>query len=791
MLVSRASRGLTAYVPISRAIYHLYHLILLTILSHPSLALYYDVSYGPDAYFHRSPSSVLTGRGRNPFTKAYKCGYASNQIRAENFNGAILWNRPDTLAFLGFAVYSGMTCHRSRIQGDRGRGGRAFPVAMMILDVDVLRGMHMMDLKALGVEVAVHSWQVIEVVRELEEDGALYGLRPDQLPGSVVYWDAQGDRQVAPNAVKFANGRSYEGLKSQHHLTFLLKEVLEREIFPEAAVTQEGMELSELLMDKLNEVVGIEGTELYLPAVVDLPEDQRDLMLPVANDDNYGAPVVEEEEQTTNIQASNEQGDINPYQGGTMQEEDVGPELEAEGYGEEPRDPYAENYGDKFGSAEKNPYVLNEQEEPASLYSFLNNPRNGPPQAQGFEEAPGSPEITLEGFLDQNRQNPQGGRFSSIPSDFYFDSAANSEFKITPPKVGVEVVPEENNPVTQIQTEEPVSTSFEPQLPFQAENQQPPTDQSQLWSQGIEEIANRPIPLEALKNSFAAVPNNYDAKLEWYEKMEAWMQNQLKILVNGWRLFQEWKHENSIPIDYGPGGGGGTGGTGGNGPAGGPYGGFQGQGGSNRGQTGLGGYPPSGGGGGTSWGSMGTGNNNPQGSTISLAPITDPNFIRSMLNFDPTALNTDPSQNFLNNPTPSMEQKPKRRGRPPKSASRKQENNPPNPTRKQPTRKTTVKPPTEINAKRPYETLENSIPSNAAGSRPHRQGSFEDDFSYSDKNINESSESSGWYVDLEGEAEPETEEAREERRTRTTYLDDDDEEDDDLRLMVVKKKKQQ
>ncbi|KAK6359999.1 hypothetical protein TWF696_001120 [Orbilia brochopaga] len=244
--------------------------------------------------------TISNTQGRAEDKRPYYCKQAGVPYNRSPVDAVVVWNRPDSFVTLAFALYFGRDCTATR-----SRTQKALPQVVMVMDKRRLRGLHVANLVELGISPECKSWQAVKVQEELLPGGSLAGLTPEELPGSVVYWDGNGERQVALNAIKFINAIEYERLDRRRSIGHFLRAVLEMEIGsggPNAPVPED----LQAAVENLNEQLGVpSGAEIWNPPVDSLPGGAEDLQLGV--DDGYvpRAPPLRPELENRLAQALN------------------------------------------------------------------------------------------------------------------------------------------------------------------------------------------------------------------------------------------------------------------------------------------------------------------------------------------------------------------------------------------------------------------------------------------------------------------------------------------------------
>ncbi|KAF3906756.1 hypothetical protein AA313_de0204150 [Arthrobotrys entomopaga] len=260
---------LLATPPVSIYIY-----LLLLCLPQPTPAFWFEATIGKGSFFSR-PSALRVGSGKPEGLSYYTCGRMSETYLSHPVDGVAVWNRPDSFPTLAFALYYGRDCIRVR------GGFSAHPQVMLLMDPGKLRGIHLANVEALGIQPECKSWQAVKVSREVQPGGALYGLEPQSLPGSIVYWDRQGIRHVKKNGIEWVNAIAYEGLDVRRSIGMLLRDTLERYLHPDLAGHPGAAEMKKLMAD-VNSKVGVLGDEFYVPQIGGLWEGN--MTLPVRGD---------------------------------------------------------------------------------------------------------------------------------------------------------------------------------------------------------------------------------------------------------------------------------------------------------------------------------------------------------------------------------------------------------------------------------------------------------------------------------------------------------------------------
>ncbi|KAF3905453.1 hypothetical protein ABW20_dc0104244 [Dactylellina cionopaga] len=215
--------------------------------------------------------------------KTYECRTTTNPVRKLSLDGVAIWDRPEEPATLAVAFYADSTC------GKYYKNPRKTPSAIVILDKNVLRGLHIANFKALGDQARIRtqftgSYMAVKVQKEVRLGGMLYGIPTDRLPGSVVYWATDGTRRVAFNAVEWVNGYLYENIVDPAYIHQFMKEIVEK------VVNNHNIEpttdVSVRTSTFLNALARLPGAKLQL----ELPNDVSflDLKLDTEVDDSYG-----------------------------------------------------------------------------------------------------------------------------------------------------------------------------------------------------------------------------------------------------------------------------------------------------------------------------------------------------------------------------------------------------------------------------------------------------------------------------------------------------------------------
>ncbi|KAK6526517.1 hypothetical protein TWF694_005100 [Orbilia ellipsospora] len=242
-------------------------------------AFWFEAAFGKGAFFSRS-SALKMGSGKPETRDFYSCGRMGELYLSHPVDGVVVWNRPGSFATLAFALYYGRDCIRVR------GGFSAHPQVILLMDPLKLRGIHLADIQALGIQPECKSWQAVKVTAEVQAGGALHGLDPQRLPGSIVYWDRQGIRHVKRDGIKWINAVAYEELNERRSIGMLLRDVLERYLHPDLAA-HPGAKGTKKLMEYVNTKINILGDELYTPPIGGLWES--DMTLPV--NDTYDVIV--------------------------------------------------------------------------------------------------------------------------------------------------------------------------------------------------------------------------------------------------------------------------------------------------------------------------------------------------------------------------------------------------------------------------------------------------------------------------------------------------------------------
>ncbi|KAJ6260775.1 hypothetical protein Dda_5004 [Drechslerella dactyloides] len=219
-------------------------------------------------------------QGKSEELKAYDCKQAGPAYARSTVNGVVVWNRPDSFVTLGFALYYSRDCTAMRGKN------KARPRVMMIFDTTRLRGMHVANLMRLGIQSECKSWQSVKVQEELLPGGSLAGLKPEELPGSVIHWDESRTPHVIRNAMTFINAVDYERFTRRRAVGNLLRAVLEKEIWFNAPDAEIPEDLGNMI-EGLNQQIGVASSEIWDPPVSSLPGGADDLLLEV--NDGYVA----------------------------------------------------------------------------------------------------------------------------------------------------------------------------------------------------------------------------------------------------------------------------------------------------------------------------------------------------------------------------------------------------------------------------------------------------------------------------------------------------------------------
>ncbi|KAK6517526.1 hypothetical protein TWF281_004177 [Arthrobotrys megalospora] len=219
-------------------------------------AFFLETAINNGAYFSRD-NALKTGNGKPEAKALYECFAGSETLHAHPVEGVVVRNRPDTQPTLALALYSGTACTRTR-----GKARPALPQVMMLLDPNRIRGVHVVSLKAYGIAPMCNSWQGVKIQEELKPGGALHGLDPKQLPGSLVHWDQNGFRTVEQNAIKWINAIPYEPLSAKRQTAQYLREVVEGHVNPEIAADPKNVEMKALIKS-LNTFLGISGDAVF------------------------------------------------------------------------------------------------------------------------------------------------------------------------------------------------------------------------------------------------------------------------------------------------------------------------------------------------------------------------------------------------------------------------------------------------------------------------------------------------------------------------------------------------
>ncbi|KAF3902181.1 hypothetical protein ABW21_db0206989 [Orbilia brochopaga] len=261
-------------------------LVPLLLLSAPCSHAFWHDSLPHISRVEREP--ISSNQGRTEDTTPYYCKTAGVLYGKSGVDAVVVWNRPDSFVTLAFALYYGRDCTATRA-----RGQRALPQVIMVLDKSRLRGLHIANLANLGISPECKSWQAVKVQEELLPGGALAGLNVEELPGSVVYWDADNNRQVVWDAIKFINAIEYERIERRRQIGHFLRAVLELEVgFGTPDAPEPVPEDLRRSMELLNTQLGLpSGAEIWNPPVDSLPGGAEDLQLGVADGYVARAPL--------------------------------------------------------------------------------------------------------------------------------------------------------------------------------------------------------------------------------------------------------------------------------------------------------------------------------------------------------------------------------------------------------------------------------------------------------------------------------------------------------------------
>ncbi|KAF3929250.1 hypothetical protein AA313_de0205505 [Arthrobotrys entomopaga] len=255
----------------------------------PTLAYWEEVANpsGTTVWFGRLNYRYNAGRGegRGPFDQIGECYPSPWGSQREPLAGAVVWNRPNEVATLALAFYANPTCG-----AELKTASKRAPLAVMVLDKSLLRGLHAANFKALETgtvhprigEVRTRALRAIKVEDEVKRGGILHGIPVQDLPGSLVFWDTSGRRHVKKQGVRWMNGISYEKLESAMSINLLLREVIERFVNLPKPLTPKDIQNVMEIEKYLNEQVGVPGDKLVAP-----PRNRSvDYTLPI--DDSYG-----------------------------------------------------------------------------------------------------------------------------------------------------------------------------------------------------------------------------------------------------------------------------------------------------------------------------------------------------------------------------------------------------------------------------------------------------------------------------------------------------------------------
>ncbi|KAK6338489.1 hypothetical protein TWF730_002552 [Orbilia blumenaviensis] len=241
-------------------------------------AFYIEAAVGSGEYFSRA-HPLKIGSGKPEFKGPYECGLTGEIFRLSEqpVDGVAVWNRPDSQAILALALYTGLSCNRSR--GTHGQR----PKIMILLDPNRIRGVHVVSFQQYELSAVCKSWQGVSIQEEMKVGGALHGYdHPKLLAGSLIYWDDAGIRTIELDAVKWINAIPYEPLTLQRQISQYLREVVEVHVNPRLAVDSK-YSGAKILMKSINGFLGIDGSEIRDPPF--LKEYLPQLKLDV--DDSY------------------------------------------------------------------------------------------------------------------------------------------------------------------------------------------------------------------------------------------------------------------------------------------------------------------------------------------------------------------------------------------------------------------------------------------------------------------------------------------------------------------------
>ncbi|EPS40725.1 hypothetical protein H072_5390 [Dactylellina haptotyla CBS 200.50] len=280
-------------------------IILFSVFISPTLGWYDEASAGGDNYWTRTLPYQDTNSGEGALNPAhggpYECYGMPTHATTDPLNGAVVWNVQTGYSPLAVAFYSDDSCGRN-LQDQK-------PLAIMVLDKRAILGLHIANFAKLERAVPVQprirraitrSLQAIEVSKEVQPGGLLYGIATEDLPGSIVYWDVgqgPGVRRVASNVLGWLNGQVYEKLNKPEYKIQFLREIIERVTNPPKQMTPPMVKHVLELSTFLNSKAGIAGNKLILPG----PGQSyaQSLSLAIINDDYVPKPVVSELPQDT------------------------------------------------------------------------------------------------------------------------------------------------------------------------------------------------------------------------------------------------------------------------------------------------------------------------------------------------------------------------------------------------------------------------------------------------------------------------------------------------------------
>ncbi|KAK6329647.1 hypothetical protein TWF730_006194 [Orbilia blumenaviensis] len=163
--------------------------------------------------------------------------YSHSRNVPVSVDAVAVYNRPNTATARGVAIYSNSFCGAKDPKVRQSvKIGTHVPDVLLLLDQDLLNGVHLFDIKDIGVQTSVKFYKAIDPVKEAgSEDGLLWesGLRP-----GVYWWDGIGTwRRVRhlgdQGRMKYVHGSVADNLVSPSGLYHYIRLLLEYFINPD------------------------------------------------------------------------------------------------------------------------------------------------------------------------------------------------------------------------------------------------------------------------------------------------------------------------------------------------------------------------------------------------------------------------------------------------------------------------------------------------------------------------------------------------------------------------------